>query len=77
MTGDLAMACLVTGFITGWLVRSVFVMAEISRMQERMQRKVSHWQRETARARSIAEQLARQLAARTGHLSDGDDWSQE
>ena len=77
MTGDLAMACLVTGFIAGWLVRSVFVMAEISRMQERMQRKVSHWQRETARARSIAEQLARQLAARTGHLSDGHDWSQE
>jgi len=27
VTGDLAMACLVTGFITGWLVRSVFVMA--------------------------------------------------
>lgn len=77
MTAELAMACLVTGFIAGWLLRSAFVMAEISRMQERMQRKVSHWQRETARARAVSERLARQLAARTGHLPDEPDWSQE
>ena len=77
MTAELAIACLVTGFIAGWLLRSAFVMAEISRMQERMQRKVNHWQRETARARSVAERLARQLAARTGHLPDEPDWPQE
>ena len=77
MTADFAMACLVTGFIAGWLLRSVFVMAELSRLQERMQRKVSYWQRETARVRSIAEQLARQLAAHTGHFPDERDWPQE
>jgi hypothetical protein len=71
------MACLVTGFIAGWLLRSVFIMTEICRLQERMQRKINYWQRETARARSIADQLARQLAAHTGHLPDDQDWPQE
>jgi hypothetical protein len=74
---NLAIACLVTGFIAGWLLRSVFVMSEISRMQERMQRKINHWQRETTRARSIADQLARQLAAHTRRLPDNFDWQQE
>jgi hypothetical protein len=77
MTANLAMACLVTGFIAGWLLRSVFVMSEMSRMQERMQRKVCHWQRETARARSMAEQLARRLAAHTGRLPDHLDWPED
>lgn len=77
MTADLAIGCLVVGFIVGWLLRSVFAMAEISRMQERMQRKISHWQRETARARSMADQLARQLAAHTGHLPGEQDWPEE
>ncbi len=67
------MACLVTGFIAGWVLRSVFVMAEISRSQEQMQRKIRHWQYEAARARSIAEQLARQLAARTRLLPEEQD----
>ena len=77
MTADLALACLVSGFVAGWLLRSIFIVAELSRMHEQMQRKINHWQRETARARSIAEQLARQLAARTGHLPDDQDWPQE
>jgi hypothetical protein len=76
MTANLAMACLVVGFIAGWLLRSVFIAAEISRMQERLQRKIDYWQRETARARSIADGLARQLAAHTGHLPDEHDWPQ-
>jgi hypothetical protein len=77
VTANLAMACLFTGFIAGWLLRSIFVMAEISRSQERMQRKVHYWQCETARARSMVAQLARQLAARTGHLPEEQDWPQE
>jgi len=77
MTANLAIACLVTGFIVGWLLRSIFVMTEISRMQERMQRRISHWQRETARARSIADQLARRLAAHTGQLPEHLDWPPE
>jgi predicted exporter len=77
MTANLAVACLVTGFIAGWLLRSAFVIAEVSRLQERMQRKVAYWQRETARVRSIAEQLARQLVAHTGHFPDEHDWPQE
>lgn len=66
VTATLAMACLATGCIVGWVVRSVFVDAEISRMQARMQRQIRRWQCETARARVRAEQLARQLAAHTG-----------
>jgi hypothetical protein len=77
VTTTLAMACLVVGFLAGWILRSVFVLAEVSRMQERMQRKVSHWQRETARARSIADQLAREVAVHTGHLPEEPDWPQE
>ena len=77
MTAELALACLLSGFVAGWLLRSIFIVAELSRMQERMQRKINHWQRETARARSMAEQLARQLAARTGHLPYDQDWWQE
>jgi hypothetical protein len=70
VTAYLAIACLVIGFVAGWLLRSVVVVTEISRVQERMQRKVSHWQREAAHARSMADQLARQLAAHTGHLPE-------
>lgn len=73
MTADLAMACLVIGFIVGWVLRSVFVMAEISRFQERMLRKVHYWQCEAARARSIAEHLTRQLIARTGLMPEEQD----
>ena len=77
MITGMAVACLVTGLIGGWLLRSAFIGAEISRMLKRMQQEVNHWQRETARAQSISDQLARQLAAHTGHLPDGQDWSQE
>ena len=51
MTASLAIACLATGSIAGWVLRSVFVDAEISRMQARMQRQIRRWQCETARAR--------------------------
>ena len=70
MTASLAIACLATGSIAGWVLRSVFVDAEISRMQARMQRQIRRWQCETARARSRAEQLARQLAAHTGVIPE-------
>ncbi len=77
MTASLAIACLATGSIAGWVLRSVFVSAEVSHVQARMQRKVRHWQCETARARSRAEQLARQLAARTGVIPGEQAWSPE
>jgi hypothetical protein len=70
VTAGLALACLVTGSIAGWVLRSMFVEAEISRMQVRMQRQIRRWQCETARARAHAEHLARQLAARTGVLPE-------
>ena len=35
MTGTVVTACFVTGLITGWFLRTVFVMAEISRSQKR------------------------------------------
>lgn len=77
MTAGVAMACLATGCIVGWVLRSVFVNAEISRMQARMQRQIRRWQCETARARSRAEQLARQLAAHTGVFPEEQPWSSE
>lgn len=61
MTGTVAVACIVTGLIMGWLLRTVAVMAEISRWQERMQEKVRYWQSEAVHARHLAERLARQL----------------
>jgi hypothetical protein len=39
-------------------------------MQARTQRQIRRWQCETARARSRAEQLARQLAAQTGVIPE-------
>jgi hypothetical protein len=77
MTAAMGMACLVTGLIAGWLFRSAFIEAEISRMLERMQREINYWQCETTRARSIADQLARQLAAHIGHLPNDQDRSQD
>lgn len=77
MTAGMALACLITGLIAGWLLRSASIRTEISRMLERMQQEVNYWQRQTTRARSIADQLARQLAAHTGHLPTNPDWPQE
>ena len=77
MTASLAMACLATGSIAGWVLRSVFVSGEISRVQARMQRKIRHWQCETAQAQSRAEQLARQLAAHTGVIPEEQNRSPE
>jgi hypothetical protein len=74
MTGILALACFVTGFIVAWLVRMIFVMAEISWSQERMQRKVRYWQGEAIDARDRTEQLIRQLAVSTGREPESPDW---
>jgi len=46
MTGILALGCFVTGFMTAWLLRTGFVMTQISWAQEQMERKVRYWQGE-------------------------------
>jgi hypothetical protein len=74
MIGVLALACLATGFIVAWLLRTIFGMAQISWSQERMQRKVRYWQGEAIYARAVAEQLIRQLAASTGREPEPPDW---
>lgn len=74
MTGALALACFVTGFIAAWLLRTVLVMAQISWSQERMQRKVRYWQGEAIHARAVAEQLMRLLAASKGREPEPPDW---
>jgi hypothetical protein len=74
MTGILALACLVTGFFIGWLMRTMFVIAKISWSQEEMQRRVRYWQLEAIQAREIAEQLMRELAAITGRNAQPPDW---
>lgn len=57
-----ALSALVVGFIWGWLLRTIIVMAEISFSQERMQRKVRYWQSEAALARALARRLSRVVA---------------
>jgi len=58
-----ALACFITGLITGWFIRTVVVMGENSRSQERMQNKVRYWQSEAVHARHLVAHLARQLTA--------------
>jgi hypothetical protein len=70
----LALACFATGFIVAVLLREVSVAAQISRAQERMQRKVRYWMGEAAHARSVAEELIYQLAACTGRDPEPPDW---
>jgi hypothetical protein len=65
MIGVLALACFVTGFIAAWVLRTGYVMTQISWAQERMERKVRYWQGEAVYARSVAEPALRQLAAYT------------
>ncbi|MCW2895243.1 MAG: hypothetical protein QOG28_3239 [Trebonia sp.] len=74
MIGMLALACFVTGFIVAWLVRTGYVMARITWAQEQMERKVRYWQVEAIHARSVAENLLRQLAASTGRSAEPTDW---
>jgi hypothetical protein len=63
MIGTVAIAFLVTGLIAGWLLRTAVLMSEVSRFQERMQKKVRYWQSEAIHARHQAERLASQLNA--------------
>lgn len=63
MIAVIVMASIVTGVIVGWLLTMIIATAVISRSQERMQRKVRHWQAETARARAWADRLSQQAAA--------------
>ena len=58
MTGILALACFMTGFIVAWLLRTGYVAAQVSWAQEQMERKVRYWQAETARAQAEADRLA-------------------
>jgi len=74
MTGILALACLATGFIIAWLLRTGYVMAQISWAQEQMERKVRYWQGEAVHARVVAEDLLRQLEAATGRPAEPTDW---
>ena len=74
MTGMLALACFVTGFIVAWLLRTGYVMAQISWAQEQTQRKVRYWQSEAIHARSVAESVLRQLEAGTGRSAEPTDW---
>jgi hypothetical protein len=74
MIGMLALACFVTGFITAWLLRTGYVMTQLSWAQERMERKVRYWQGEAIHARAAAEPARRQLAAHTGRDPEPTDW---
>jgi hypothetical protein len=74
MTGMLALACFVTGFLVAWLLRTGYVISQISWAQERTQRKLRYWQCEAIHARSVAENVLRQLEASTGRPAEPTDW---
>jgi hypothetical protein len=74
MIAIVALACLLLGFFAGWLTSAIFVTAQVSRSEERMQRKVRYWQGEAAQARTIAQQLATRLAASDGFPQEDQDW---
>ncbi|HEV2537856.1 MAG TPA: hypothetical protein VGU21_10140 [Streptosporangiaceae bacterium] len=69
MTGILALACFVTGFVVAWLLRTGYVMTQISWAEEQMEHKVRYWQSEAIYARTVAGDALRQLAAVTGRGS--------
>lgn len=70
MIGTLVLACFVTGAIVGWLLRTIFSVAQISWYQEQMQRKILYWQGEAAYARASAEEYAQLLTPGTGDVSE-------
>lgn len=74
MIGILALACLVTGFILGSLLRAIYDLTKISWSQEQMQTKVRYWQAETIRARNVATKAIYELATCVGHRSGPPDW---
>ena len=74
MTGIVALGCFVIGFIAAWLLRTGYVMTQISWAQQQMERKVRYWQGEAMHARAVAEHLLRQLEASTGRPPEPTDW---
>ena len=61
MTALSVVAGVLIGLFLGWCMTMVITFAMISRSQERMQRKVSYWQAETARAQAQADRLMGQV----------------
>lgn len=74
VTGVLALACFVTGFIVAWLLRTSYVMAQVSWAKEQMEHKVRYWQSEAIYARAVAGDALCQLAAITGQAPEPADW---
>lgn len=74
MTGIVALGCFVIGFIVAWLLRTGYVMTQVSWAYEQMERKVRYWQGEAMHARAVAENVLRQLAASTGRPPEPPDW---
>jgi hypothetical protein len=73
MTELLSGISLAFGLYLGWLLRTVFMMASISRQQDRMQRIVLYWQGEAKHARRLAEDRRRRLAAIVWSVTQVDD----
>ena len=69
MTDILTLGCFVAGFIAAWLLRTGYVMAKTSQVQEQMEHRVRYWQGEALHARAVADHLLRQLEASTGERS--------
>lgn len=69
MTDIVTLGCFVAGFIAAWLLRTGYVLAKISWVQDQMEHKVRYWQGEALHARAVADHLLRQLEASTDQQS--------
>jgi hypothetical protein len=74
VTGILALACFMTGFIVAWLLRTGYVMTQVSWAKGQMDHKVRYWQSEAIYARNVAEDALCQLAAITGQVPEPAGW---
>lgn len=72
--GTFALACFITGSIVGWLLRTGYVMTQVSWAKEQMEHKVRYWQSEAIYARTIAADALCQLAAMNGQAPEPADW---
>lgn len=72
--GIFALGCFVTGFTVAWVLRTGYVMTQISWTSKQLEHKVRYWQSEALYARNVAVDALRQLAAITGEAPAPPDW---
>lgn len=73
MTALYCIAWATIAAVVAWVITTVRSSAVISRLKAEMRQEISHWQAETARARAVATQIARDAATRAVAWKEGRD----